>query len=209
MSTNAFSLLPHDIKLHEISRFLTSADVLSFNEVLRKDERVYKKLPADYALKHALRTKYAHYKGIEKRLLKHMKYLLLDTVGDEAERAEAAAIELEGGSESDDEFVLSPFYRNKTHTKLAIKEFNKLCAFFCDPVNAIIFMYIPNLKMEVMREMEIWMDIHYEIYWYAAVVHGLWEEADAMLFISEETHDYIETIEFVRHVSTVDHQSVF
>ena len=56
MSTNVFSALPYDVKLHEITSYLTSADILSLNEALRRDERVYKKLPVDYALKHALRV---------------------------------------------------------------------------------------------------------------------------------------------------------
>jgi hypothetical protein len=54
MATNVFSLLPHDVKMHEITRFLNHRDVLAFNDVLRRDERVCKKLPADFALKHAL-----------------------------------------------------------------------------------------------------------------------------------------------------------
>jgi hypothetical protein len=54
MVTNVFSLLPYDIKMHEITRFLTHADSIAFNSVLRRDERVYKKLPVDFALKHAL-----------------------------------------------------------------------------------------------------------------------------------------------------------
>ena len=53
MTTNAFSL-PHDVKMHEIARFLDHRDTLAFNSVLRRDERVWKKLPADFALKHAL-----------------------------------------------------------------------------------------------------------------------------------------------------------
>ena len=55
MATNVFSLLPHDVKMHEITRFLNHRETLAFNEVLRRDERVYKKLPTDFALKHALR----------------------------------------------------------------------------------------------------------------------------------------------------------
>ena len=53
---SVFTRLPQDMLQHEIARFLTHADVLAFNEVLKKDERVYKKLPADFALKHALRV---------------------------------------------------------------------------------------------------------------------------------------------------------
>ena len=55
MATNVFSLLPHEVKMGEITRFLDHRDTLAFNSVLRRDERVWKKLPTDFALKHALR----------------------------------------------------------------------------------------------------------------------------------------------------------
>jgi hypothetical protein len=54
MVTNVFSCLPWDMKW-EISTYLERADGANFNEVLRRDERVYKKFPKDFALKHALR----------------------------------------------------------------------------------------------------------------------------------------------------------
>ena len=67
MTTNAFSLLPHDIKLHEITHFLDHRDTLAFNAVLRRDERVWKKLPADFALKHALRVLKQEHNSIVQR----------------------------------------------------------------------------------------------------------------------------------------------
>ena len=53
MVTNVFSGLPWDMKW-EISTYLQRDDGANFNEVLRRDERVYKKFPKDFALKHAL-----------------------------------------------------------------------------------------------------------------------------------------------------------
>lgn len=50
-NTNVFSMLPWDMK-HTIASYLETTS--TFNEVLRRDERVYKKFPADYALTHAL-----------------------------------------------------------------------------------------------------------------------------------------------------------
>jgi hypothetical protein len=64
MSTNAFSLLPYDTKLL-VAGFLPNT--LAFNTVLRRDERVYKKLPADYALKHALGILKQEHNSIVKR----------------------------------------------------------------------------------------------------------------------------------------------
>jgi hypothetical protein len=67
MATNVFSLLPYDIKMYEIACFLTHADALAFNSVLRRDECVYKKLPADFALKHALDILQQEHNNIVKR----------------------------------------------------------------------------------------------------------------------------------------------
>jgi hypothetical protein len=72
-----FSKLPQDILQWEIGRFLTSTDVLNFNTVLKKDERVYKKFPKDYALKHAIITKKIHYEAIATRLNKLLDCLTL------------------------------------------------------------------------------------------------------------------------------------
>ena len=170
MSTNAFSLLPHDIKLHEISRFLTSADVISFNSVLRRDERVYKKLPADYALKHALKTKRIHYETIATRL-----NLLLSNVGD----------------------------WDDARVRRAVMELKKVFAFLKDPVNSIIFMYLRNLKGVMSRMVERWLDDDQELYGFLS------DGGLELRALETETRDYIETIEFVRHVPTVDHQSIF
>ena len=65
---SVFTKLPQDMLQWEIARFLDHRDILSFNEVVRKDERVYKKFPVDYALKHALMTKRLHYETIATRL---------------------------------------------------------------------------------------------------------------------------------------------
>jgi hypothetical protein len=65
---SVFTALPQDMLQHEIARFLTHADALNFNEVLKKDERVYKKLPKDYAIKHQIRLSYESYQEIAKAL---------------------------------------------------------------------------------------------------------------------------------------------
>jgi hypothetical protein len=49
---SVFTALPQDILQHEITRFLEHRDITSFNEILKNGERVYKKLPIDYALNH-------------------------------------------------------------------------------------------------------------------------------------------------------------
>ena len=53
---------------HEIARFLTHAEALKFNKVLKRREWVYKKLPEDYAIKHQLHLSYASYQAIANAL---------------------------------------------------------------------------------------------------------------------------------------------
>jgi len=65
---SVFTALPQDILQHEIARFLTHTDVLNFNEVLKNNERVYKKFSKNYAIKHQLRVSYESYQEITKAL---------------------------------------------------------------------------------------------------------------------------------------------
>lgn len=66
IANNCFSLLHWDAK-REISSYLVIADAATFNEVLRLDERVFKKLPRDFALKHALAILKQEHNSIIKR----------------------------------------------------------------------------------------------------------------------------------------------
>jgi hypothetical protein len=52
---SVFTALPQDMLQWEINRFLDPLSRLQWNEVLKKDERVYKKFPKDYAIKHQIR----------------------------------------------------------------------------------------------------------------------------------------------------------
>ena len=62
--TNVFSLLPWDMK-HTIASYLENS--YAMNEVLRRDERVYKKFETDYALTHALRILKQEHNSIIRR----------------------------------------------------------------------------------------------------------------------------------------------
>jgi hypothetical protein len=167
---SVFTKLPQDMLQHEIAPFLDHRDSLSFNEVLRRDERVYKKLPADYALKHALKTKRIHYETITVRL-----NLLLDC--------------LDWGREDE--------------PALAATELRKVFNFLKDPVNSIIFMHLRNLKEKMIRMVETWIDNNMELYTFMP------DGGAELRALATETRDYIASVPFVRHVSTVDHQSVF
>jgi hypothetical protein len=169
IAKNAFSLLPYDTKL-VIADFLDHSATLALNEALRRDERVYKKFPADYALKHALKTKRLHYETITVRL-----NLLLDCLD----------------------------WGRSHEPTLAAIELTKVFKFLKDPVNAIIFMHLSNLKEQMIRMTERWIDNNMELYIFMP------DSGDELRALAIETRDYITTIEFVRHVPTVGHQSVF
>jgi hypothetical protein len=64
----AFTNLPQDMLQHEINHYLDPVSRMNWNEVLKADERVYKKLPADYAIKHHLLVSHAAYESIANKL---------------------------------------------------------------------------------------------------------------------------------------------
>lgn len=55
VSENPFAKVPHMVLLKVLNPFLSPLDRASFNRTLEWQERVYKPLPTDYALKHHLR----------------------------------------------------------------------------------------------------------------------------------------------------------
>ena len=174
---SVFTALPQDMLQWEINRFLTHKDALAFNEVLKKDERVYKKLPADYALKHALITKRAQYESIATRLASLLNRL---------------------------DWGPSPHFDwERSRPALAEKELKKMFAFFRNPVNALIFMHLRNLKGKMERMVEAWMDDDLELYEYMS------DNGRELRRLAEETRDYISSVPFVRHVSTVDYKNAF
>jgi hypothetical protein len=59
-----FSLLPQDMLQYEINRFLDPVSRMAWNEVLCSDERVFKKFPSDYALKHQILVSNKRYQAI-------------------------------------------------------------------------------------------------------------------------------------------------
>jgi hypothetical protein len=78
---SAFTALPQDMLQHEISRFLDPISRAEFNVVLKNDERVYKKLAADYALKHHIITVKKGYEDIVRDLNYNLQSLGHDWAG--------------------------------------------------------------------------------------------------------------------------------
>jgi hypothetical protein len=54
ISKNIFAKVPYDVLQHVLSPLLTPLDRANFNEVLEPTERIYKRFPKDYSLKHHL-----------------------------------------------------------------------------------------------------------------------------------------------------------
>ena len=52
VSTNPFAHIPYDVLQYVLNGFLTSADRFNFNQVLEPQERIYKRFPKDYAIRH-------------------------------------------------------------------------------------------------------------------------------------------------------------
>jgi hypothetical protein len=54
--TNIFNFVPHDVTQYVINPFLTVEDRANFNAVLEPTERVYKRFPTDFAIKHSVKA---------------------------------------------------------------------------------------------------------------------------------------------------------
>ena len=54
--TNIFNFVPHDVTQWVLNPFLTAEDRANFNAVLEPTERIYKRLPVDFAIKHSVKA---------------------------------------------------------------------------------------------------------------------------------------------------------
>jgi hypothetical protein len=124
-----FTKLPQDMLQHEIARFLDHRDILSFNEVLKNGERVYKKLPADYALNHHI------------LIIKDAHTIL-------ANQSEAAHNEAHYSATA---INLKPIKKLVYTTK-------KFFKFLGDPFNKPMFMYQKGIKESQMNIINYWLD---------------------------------------------------
>lgn len=135
-----FSKLPQDMLQHEINRFLDKTSRAEFNAVLKPDERVYKKLPKDFAIAFDIEVKRNHYEGIATRL----KFRLnrLDW----------------GGSHF--------FDWESSNPARAEKELRKMFAFFQAPSTAIVFAHNKKLGPQMARMVGEWTEDDNELYEY-------------------------------------------
>ena len=131
---SVFTALPQDMLQWEISRFLNPLSRAEFNCVLQPDEYIYKKLPADYALAHHIRTVHAAYNDIAK-MVKYTMWLVE-----------------QGG------------VRRRRNARRFIRYLHRLLTFFNNPMNQIAIMYQDNLKEMVLRTWKDWQDDDIEVY---------------------------------------------
>ena len=65
---NVFSIVPWDVKQYAIGEFLCVADRTAWNQALKKDERVFKKLDKSYAHRHQILVLSRKFNSMNKRL---------------------------------------------------------------------------------------------------------------------------------------------
>jgi hypothetical protein len=121
-----FTHLPQDMLQWEISRFLDPISRADFNAVLKPDERVYKKLLKDFALKHDLEIKRAKYKSMMMRLNYYMNLFDLD------------------------------YETGHSRAVIKAELLKNIWAFLRNPLNANIFAHSNGLKEKMIRIVREW-----------------------------------------------------
>ena len=111
-----FTRLPQDVLQYVINPYLKHNDRLAFNLVLKPDERIYRKIPKDYAIVHEIETKKTLYESIMRRLNYYMKLYDLD------------------------------YETSKERALIKAELTKNIYAFLCDPLNALIFAHTKGLK---------------------------------------------------------------
>lgn len=174
---SVFTALPQDMLQWEINRFLDPLSRLHWNEVLKKDERVYKKLPPDYAIKHQMMLSHQEYQDIAWKL-----QLSLGHIGGEGPDGVWPSIDV----------------------PKSVKLLKKYFAFFKDPKNHVVLMYIKARKESFLEGISQWTDPNIDLYenLSGAEVELLREEAFELLKLLAE-------IPFIRNVPMAGHKNVF
>ena len=157
----------------EINRFLDPLSSLQWNEVLKNDERVYKKFPKDYAIKHQIKVSHQAYQDIALKL-----QFSLGRVSD-------------GGWDA-------------VHVPKSVKLLRKYFAFFKDPKNHVVLMYIKDRKARFLEDIGDWAELDMELY------ESLSQpEVEALRREALETLNLVADVPFVRNVRVKNHQNAF
>jgi hypothetical protein len=135
-----FTRVPQDVLQHVINRFLDPVSRAQFNAVLKPDERVYKKMPTDFAIAFDIEVKRTKYESMAKRL-RHLTSRL--------------------------DWGPSTFFDwENSHPALAEKTLKKMFAFFQAPSSAIIFAHKETLGPQMARMVGMWTEEDNELYTY-------------------------------------------
>ena len=169
---SVFTALPQDMLQWEIARFLTHKDALNWNEVLKKDERVFKKLPTDYAIKHQIHLSHESYHSIARKL-----QFSLERLGEAGWQGAPG---------------------------VSVNLLKKYFAFFKDPKNHVVLMYIKGRKARFLENIGQWTELDMELYESLSEteVEELRDEAFDVL-------NLVADVPFVRDVPVKDYKNAF
>jgi len=131
-----FTRLPQDVLQYEINRFLSNTDRVALNSVLKPDERIYKKIPKDYAILHEIKTKHRLYEGMMRRFNYHMGNHDLD------------------------------YDTSKKGALIKAELSKKIYAFLCDPLNALVFAHVEGLKETMITSVRLDITEMMDFYYY-------------------------------------------
>jgi hypothetical protein len=135
---SAFTTLPQDVLQYVMSPFLDPLSRTTFNTVTKPDERVYKKFPADYALKHAILTAHKAYHTIVSELNYN-----LDNIGGGVVDARGISFE-----------------------EKCVKGLWRLFNFFKNPHNSLIFMHKTDWKKQCISVITLMTRPDMDLYYY-------------------------------------------
>jgi len=131
-----FTRLPQDVLQYEINRFLSNTDRAALNKVLKPDERIYKKIPKDYAILHEIKTKHRLYEGMMRRFNYYMKLHDLD------------------------------YDTSKKRALIKAELSKKIYAFLCNPLNALCFAHVEGLKEKMITSVHEDLTEEMDFYYY-------------------------------------------
>jgi len=137
ISTNPFAApkMPYDVLQYVLNEFLTPADRFNFNRVLEPQERVYKRFPKDYSIRHQLIVSKSLWNSIANRVNTNTDNVF-DSIGD-----------------SD----LKDNMYKATHSLIT------LLHFFKEPSNQLTIRFIEGRKRSFLNNIDMYAEQHSDI----------------------------------------------
>lgn len=179
-----FTKLPQDMLQYEINRFLDPVSRAAFNTVLKPDERVYKKLPTDYAMKNEMLSLRQTY-NVLVRDINIWLDILEDTVDEDFKRLGSRA------SKVAKKVVHYIYWMKDSRTEILLK-------------------YQEGMKDRFLRALSMWLgeseDEGGDVFLYDHLAGYRQEQVRAC---AEEAFEAVSKIEFIRHVDLKGFRSVF